>query len=56
MAMGPGVEAPVVLIQKKGNQARLEFTIQGLTAVRRWQERLGSHAVHGQEGSGIDVG
>jgi hypothetical protein len=36
MAMGPGVEAPVVLIQMKGNQARLEFTIQGLTAVQAY--------------------
>ena len=36
MAMGPGMEAPVVLIQKRGNQARLEFTIQGLTAVQAY--------------------
>jgi outer membrane lipoprotein-sorting protein len=36
MAMGPGMEAPVTLIQKKGNQARLEFTIQGLTAVQAY--------------------
>jgi outer membrane lipoprotein-sorting protein len=36
MAMGPGMEAPVVLIQKKGNLARLEFTIQGLTGVQAY--------------------
>src|SRR6202142_3502505 len=36
MAMGPGMEAPVVLIQKRGNLARLEFTIQGLTAVQAY--------------------
>jgi len=36
MAMGPGVEAPVVLIQKKGNLARIEFTIQGMTAVQAY--------------------
>ncbi len=34
MAMGPGMEAPGVLLQKRGNLARLEFTIQGLTAVQ----------------------
>ena len=34
MAMGPGMEAPGVLIQKRSNLARLEFTIQGLTAVQ----------------------
>jgi len=36
MAMGPGMEAPVVLIQKRGSMARLEFTIQGLTAVQAY--------------------
>ena len=36
MAMGPGIEAPGVLIQKRGNLARLEFTIQGLTAVQAY--------------------
>jgi outer membrane lipoprotein-sorting protein len=36
MAMGPGMEAPAVLIQKRGNLARLEFTIQGLTAVQAY--------------------
>jgi len=36
MAMGPGMEAPGVLIQKRGNMARLEFTIQGLTAVQAY--------------------
>lgn len=36
MAMGPGMEAPGVLIQKRENLARLEFTIQGLTAVQAY--------------------
>jgi outer membrane lipoprotein-sorting protein len=36
MAMGPGIEAPGVLIQKRGNLARLEFTVQGLTAVQAY--------------------
>jgi outer membrane lipoprotein-sorting protein len=36
MAMGPGMEAPGMLIQKRGNLARLEFTIQGLTMVQAY--------------------
>jgi outer membrane lipoprotein-sorting protein len=36
MAMGPGMEAPGVLIQKRGNLGRLEFTVQGLTAVQAY--------------------
>jgi outer membrane lipoprotein-sorting protein len=36
MAMGPGMEAPGVLIQKRPKLARLEFTIQGLTAVQAY--------------------
>jgi len=34
MSMGPGMEAPGVLIQKRPALARLEFTVQGLTAVQ----------------------
>ena len=36
MAMGPGMEAPGVLYQKRPALARLEFTIQGLTAVQAY--------------------
>jgi outer membrane lipoprotein-sorting protein len=36
MAMGPGMEAPGTSIQKRGNMARLEFTVQGLTAVQAY--------------------
>jgi outer membrane lipoprotein-sorting protein len=36
MAMGPGMEAPGLLIQKRENLARLEFTIQGLTAIQAY--------------------
>lgn len=36
MAMGPGMEAPGVLIQKRPKLARLEFTVQGLTAVQAY--------------------
>ena len=42
MAMGPGMEAPGVLLQKRGNLARLEFTIQGLTAVQEFRDRVTS--------------
>ncbi len=36
MAMGPGMEAPGVLIQKRPEFARLEFTVQGLTAIQAY--------------------
>jgi outer membrane lipoprotein-sorting protein len=36
LAMGPGMEAPGSLIQKRPNMARLEFTVQGLTAVQAY--------------------
>ncbi|MGA8299295.1 MAG: hypothetical protein WB817_07410 [Terriglobales bacterium] len=36
LAMGPGMEAPGVMIQKRPDMARLEFTIQGLTAVQAY--------------------
>jgi len=36
LAMGPGMEAPGTLIVKRGNLARLEFTMQGLTAVQAY--------------------
>ena len=36
MSMGPGMEAPGVLIQKRPDFARLEFTVQGLTAVEAY--------------------
>ena len=36
MSMGPGMEAPGVLIQKRPAFARLEFTVQGVTAVQAY--------------------
>jgi outer membrane lipoprotein-sorting protein len=36
MTMGPGMEAPGSLIQKRPDMARLEFTVQGLTAVQAY--------------------
>jgi outer membrane lipoprotein-sorting protein len=36
MTMGPGMEAPGLMIQKRPNGARLEFTVQGLTAVQAY--------------------
>jgi len=36
MAMGPGMEAPGFLIQKRPGMAHLEFTVQGLTAVQAY--------------------
>jgi len=36
MAMGPGMEAPAVMIQKRGFMVRTEFTIQGLTGIQAY--------------------
>jgi len=36
MTMGPGMEAPGILLQKRPALARLEFTVQGLTAVQAY--------------------
>jgi len=36
MSMGGGMEAPGTLIQKRPDMARLEFTVQGLTAVQAY--------------------
>ena len=41
MEMGPGIEAPGVMIQKRPNQMRLEFTVQGLTAVQAYDGSSG---------------
>ena len=36
MTVGPGMEAPGVMVLKRPEMARLEFTIQGLTAVQAY--------------------
>jgi outer membrane lipoprotein-sorting protein len=36
MTMGPGMEAPGIMVQKRPEMARLEFTVQGLTAVQAY--------------------
>jgi len=36
MSLGPGMEAPGLLVQKRPAFARLEFTVQGLTAVQAY--------------------
>ena len=36
MTMGPGMEAPGSMVQKRPDKARLEFTVQGLTAVQAY--------------------
>jgi len=36
MTVGPGMEAPASLIQKRPDKARLEFTVQGLTAAQAY--------------------
>lgn len=41
MTVGPGVEAPIVLVQKRPNMFRLELTIQGLTVVQAYDGKVG---------------
>jgi len=41
MTMGPGMEAPGVMFQKRPERARLEFTIQGLTAIQAYDGSKG---------------
>lgn len=36
MTMGPGMEAPGSMVQKRPDMARLEFTLQGLTAIQAY--------------------
>jgi outer membrane lipoprotein-sorting protein len=40
MTMGPGMEAPGTLIQKRPDMARLEFTVQGLTAIQAYDGKV----------------
>jgi outer membrane lipoprotein-sorting protein len=40
MTMGPGMEAPGSLIQKRPDMARLEFTVQGLTAIQAYDGKV----------------
>src|SRR3974377_2120017 len=35
-ARGPGMEAPATMVQKRADKARIEFTLQGLTAVQAY--------------------
>lgn len=41
MEVGPGIEAPGTMWQKRPNMARLEFTVQGLTAVQAYDGKSG---------------
>ena len=41
MELGPGMEAPGTMYQKRPNMVRLEFTIQGLTAVQAYDGKSG---------------
>jgi len=36
MTMGPGMEAPGLMIQKRPDMARIEFTLQGMTAIQAY--------------------
>lgn len=41
MEVGPGIEAPGVMWQQRPNMMRLEFTVQGLTAVQAYDGKSG---------------
>jgi outer membrane lipoprotein-sorting protein len=41
MTVGPGMEAPFVLEQKRPNMFRMEFTIQGMTGVQAFDGKVG---------------
>src|SRR5215470_12096180 len=41
ISVGPGLEAPAVLEQKRPNHMRIEFTIQGMTAVMAYDGKSG---------------
>lgn len=41
IAVGQGIEAPFTLELKRTNKMRLEFTVQGLTAVQAYDGRMG---------------
>ena len=41
MTVGPGLEAPFVLEQKRPNKMRMEFTLQGMTGVQAFDGKTG---------------
>ena len=41
MTVGPGMEAPFVLEEKRPNMMRLEFTLQGMTGVQAYDGKVG---------------
>ena len=41
MEFGPGLEAPGVMVQKRPNYVRLDFTVQGLTATQAYDGKSG---------------
>ncbi len=41
MTVGPGMEAPLVLEQKRPNMFRMEFTLQGMTGIQAYDGKTG---------------
>ena len=41
LSLSQGLEAPVVLEQKRPNSVRMEFTIQGMTGVQAYDGKIG---------------
>ena len=41
LTVGPGMEAPFILVQKRPNQLRMEFTLQGMTGIQAFDGKVG---------------
>src|SRR5437879_6147085 len=41
MTLGPGIDAPIVLEQKRPENARMDITLQGMTAVQAYDGKTG---------------
>ncbi len=41
MTVGPGMEAPFVMEQKRPNLMRMEFTLQGMTGIQAFDGKVG---------------
>jgi len=41
MTVGPGFEAPVVMLEKRPNQSKMSFTLQGMTGIQAYDGKVG---------------
>ena len=50
MTVGPGIEAPFVLEQKRPNMLRMEFIVQGMTVVQAYDGKVGWQLIRSRAG------